>query len=191
MKYAKGDNKVVRRHMEAEHAKEMEEFLKNQANRGDKRVLEDFVIQSSKKSKPMGREERAQLTGLCAKWVTKNLRPIQIVEDEGFVKLMEFSNNLKAKVETPGRTAVSDCIRLLASQNREVIKQRIDSEADYFYATTDTWTSRSMKSFVSFTIHYVTKTFDQVSFNLEVKLFNGKHSGERIAAMLCSIMAKW
>ena len=58
----------------------------------------------------------------------------------------------------------------------------------FFCTTTDILTSRALKAFTAFTLHYLTVEFEMKSFTLEVKPFGGKHSGKNIAEELQAIL---
>ncbi len=49
----------------------------------------------------------------------------------------------------------------------------------------------SLSAFIDFIIHYLTKEFELVSWNLEVQKFEVKHSGERICEVLQKIIIDW
>ena len=188
LKYVKGDTKIIRRHMECIHAKDLKTFV---SGGSEKRLMNDFLLCSNKKMKRAGKSEEEELKRLCVSWITRSLRPIHIVEDGGLIQLVRYVNSLKSEVVLPRRTCISDSIRRVASDGRSRIKEKLQAECDYYCASTDIWTSRSTKSFIAFTVHFLTKNFDMVSLNLEVKAFGGKHSGERIAQMLSDIIMDW
>ncbi len=144
-----------------------------------------------KKMKAAGSSECEKMKDLCAKWIAKHHRPIQIVEDKGFIELVEFVNRLQNAVELPRRTSVIEHMRKKAAEGRIELKQRIKSEALFYCTTTDIWSSRALSAFIGFTIHYLTKEFELVSWNLEVQKFDGKHSGERICEVLQKLINDW
>ncbi|MCP4254838.1 MAG: hypothetical protein GY775_15825, partial [Candidatus Scalindua sp.] len=78
-----------------------------------------------------------------------------------------------------------------AAKGRIELKQRIKSEALFYCTTTDIWSSRALSAFIGFMIHYLTKEFELVSWNLEVQKFDGKHSGEGICEVLQKLINDW
>ncbi len=96
-----------------------------------------------------------KMKNLCASWIAKHYRPIQIGEDKGFIELVEFVNHLKNAVELPRRTSVTEHIREKAAKDRIELKQRFKSEALFYCTTTDIWSSRALSAFIGSTIHYL------------------------------------
>ncbi len=113
------------------------------------------------------------------------------MEDKGFIELVEFVNYLKNAVELPRRTCVAEHIREKAAKCRIELKKRIKSEALFYCTTTDVWSSRALSAFIGLTIHYLTKEFELVSWNLEVQKFEGKHSGDTICEVLQKMISEW
>ncbi len=95
----------------------------------EKRVMDNFGMRSYKKMEAAGSSECEKVEVLCGNWIAKHYRPIQIVEDKGFIELVEFVNHLKNAVELPRRTSVTEHIREKAAKCRIELKQRIKSEA--------------------------------------------------------------
>lgn len=74
---------------------------------------------------------------------------------------------------------------------REMLKKTIEKEMLYYSATTDIWTSCATESYISFTLHYVTESFEMQNWTIEIKGFSGKHTGEAIKESLLAIMCDW
>jgi hypothetical protein len=194
MKYTVNDSKVIRRHMHRAHSDEMMEY-KNKTTileKTKRKTMDDFLCATAKKPKTApGSTELKQLKALCVKWVSKNYRPIQIVEDDGLIELIHFANRMKNFAVLPGRTSLSEEIRETAEIKRTELKTILVKEAKFYCTTTDIWSSRSSSAFISLTMHYLTDDFTMKSWNLEVQKFGGKHSVERIAEMLDTSLAIW
>ncbi len=56
----------------------------------EKQMMSDFVMHSYKKINTAGSSEFEKAKDLCANWIAKHYRPIQIVEDKGFIELVKF-----------------------------------------------------------------------------------------------------
>ena len=64
-------------------------------------------------------------------------------------------------------------------------------EIEYFSATTDLWTSQANDPYLSYTIHFVNKEWNLVTFCLEtVPLFEDR-SGENLVEAISDIHANW
>ncbi len=131
----------------------------------EKRMMDNFVTRSCVEMKIAGASEFEKVKDLCANWIAKHYRPIQIVEEKGFIELVDFVNYLKNVVELPHRICVAEYIQEKAAKDRIGLKQRIKSEALFYCRTTGIWGSRALSAFIGFTIHYLTKEFELVSWN--------------------------
>ncbi len=58
-------------------------------------VMGNFVMHLYKKMKAAGSSECEKMKDLCANWIAKHYRPIQIVEDKYFIELVEFVNHYR------------------------------------------------------------------------------------------------
>ena len=191
LKYVANDSKILRRHMNNIHQKELMAF-EALHSKASKRVMTDFLSPTQKKTKSAaGYKEKQKLKMLCANWITKHCRSIQIVDDECFRDIIEYVNEMKNAVELPGRTCVAEEISKQAEQRRIALKEIIKKDAYFYCMTTDIWSSRSLTAFLSLTMHYLARDFTMKCWNLEVKKFGGKHTGQRIAEFLNNMLMHW
>lgn len=66
----------------------------------------------------------------------------------------------------------------------ERVRATLREEMQFFALTSDIWTSLAMDSFMSLTIHYLTKDFKMKEFTLMVRQLSGRHTGDSIRATL-------
>ena len=98
---------------------------------------------------------------------------------------------MQRKYEMKGRNTVASQTAALRDGLEEMMKKVIEVEADYVCITTDMWTSANGTSFISITLHYLTKDFTMKSFTLEVAPFTGAHTGDNIRDFIEGSMARW
>ena len=79
-------------------------------------------------------------------WIATSLRPFSIVEDSGFRDFVDFLSNLNKQFSIPGRRKVRDQIESYGELVRMKMQNKIDKDINYFSATTDIWSSRTMES---------------------------------------------
>ncbi|RLN88048.1 hypothetical protein BBJ28_00021855 [Nothophytophthora sp. Chile5] len=141
----------------------------------------------------IGTEKQAHSNLLLAKWIACSLRPISIVEDEGFRAYVNYVAGDLAGLElkVPSRTEVRGTIMTLAQELRSKLKERLVQDCCYYTLTTDIWTDRAQRSYIALTVHYVSEQFDPFSWTLEVQPFAGKHTGLAIAKAVETAMANW
>ncbi len=91
LNYIMSDSKVIRRHMNRVHSEDLLKYdaeIKSKMS-AEKRMMDNFVTHSYKKMKTAGSSEFEKVKDLCANWIAKHYRPMQIVEDKGFIELVE------------------------------------------------------------------------------------------------------
>lgn len=198
LRYVLSDSKIITRHMHRVHQKELNDFLKAKEEispetqpLSSEQSTNEEIINTHKRIKLLGNADQIKIMHLCTNWIAKHYRPIQIIEDEGFIELIEYVSSSKGSVSLPNRASLIEYIQLQASAYREQAKHQIRSEADFFCITTDILTSTTLSNLVSFTLHYLTRTFELRSWNLEIKTIDRKYSEQRISNMLDTICQDW
>lgn len=119
--------------------------------------------------------------------VVKDLQPFSIVEDVGFVTVV---NKLEPLYQVPSTKALAN-VMLNNKYNwirRDVINMIKDVE--HMSITTDIWTSDTNKSFLSVTSHFL---FNNVlsSRTLNATELPDSHTGEHISQRLEIIFCEW
>jgi hypothetical protein len=84
------------------------------------------------------------------------MRPLTLVDDPSFIKYVEFITGIVGGVEVaiPGRTALRETIRGIAHQKRASLATELERGCKYYSLTTDLWTDRGLRSFMSTTVHF-------------------------------------
>ncbi|POM71516.1 Hypothetical protein PHPALM_11909 [Phytophthora palmivora] len=82
------------------------------------------------------------------------------------------------------KTDAAGDLETTAAELRDTLKATIWLECVYYSASTNIWTSKSKRRFISFTLHYLDEDFKMHSWVLEVKLLPGKHDVHHIADAL-------
>ena len=96
------------------------------------------------------------ITQQIARMVAVDMQPFTIVEDQGFLELL---NMLVPSYEIPSRGTIADRVKLLYSQMESQLKQKL-SAINYVALTTNTWTSCHMEAFLGVTVDYVDREWN-------------------------------
>ncbi|KAF1331168.1 hypothetical protein FI667_g4418, partial [Globisporangium splendens] len=122
-----------------------------------------------------------------------SLRPISLVEDHGFIELLNFAATELGGVQLviPKRTQVRSEIVRLASELRSSLKIKLRESCLYFCISTDVWTDRGRRRYISLTLHFLDPDFNSNNWTLEVEHLPGKHTGELISSTLHTTMDRW
>lgn len=199
MEYTSGNSNTIRRHMQGEHLKFLQDYQKDEAARVEKEKkrkgsdLRNFynTAHPFKKHKNASDADNQRVKELAAEWIAGSYRPYSIVEDKGLIQLFEFVNNLNTTVKLPGRTSVTEQAGIMARNLRGELRKVIYKDCMYYSWTTDIWSSRALDAYMAFTLHYCKENFDLVQWTLEVKKFPGSHTGVKIAAELNAVIDEW
>ncbi|XP_071371643.1 E3 SUMO-protein ligase ZBED1-like [Centroberyx affinis] len=109
-----------------------------------------------------------------------DMRPINVVEGEGFRKLMK---TMEPDYTVPKRSSISHTLSLKYSDLRDQISTHVENSTALSF-TTDIWTSVSMEAYMAVTCHFITQEWELCAFVLETKLMEGSHTGVNIAQQL-------
>lgn len=106
-----------------------------------------------------------------------DMRPINLVEGEGFRKLIK---KMEHDYTVPNRSSISNALSLKYSDLRGQISALVGNSTALSF-TTDIWTSVSMEAYMAVTCHFITQEWELSAFVLETKAFELSHTGVNIA----------
>uniref|UniRef100_A0A1A8S693 Uncharacterized protein n=1 Tax=Nothobranchius rachovii TaxID=451742 RepID=A0A1A8S693_9TELE len=114
--------------------------------------------------------------------------PIYSVEKRGFNHLLKV---LDARYVVPSRKYFADvALPHLYNTTREKIRSELE-EMQFYSATTDLWSSRTMQPYLSLTAHYINTSWTLRSICLQTAYFPDNHTGEIIAHGLKDALSSW
>ena len=122
-----------------------------------------------------------------------DFQPFSIVEDYGFRSLVR---ELEPGYDMPSRTTFSRSVVPKMYQEEktklfEEIKSDLNTGVESLCFTSDTWSSRRHESYISFTVHYITETFEMKRHILGNYHFPGSPTSAAIKARLMEAMEEW
>lgn len=129
---------------------------------------------------PKNGNAQSKFVRLCAEWIALNGRPLSIVEDEGFRKIM---NHVAPKFNDISRQSVSKVLRQSESNVDKKISEEL-SGLDILCATTDVWTSENNDSYSSLTLSYIDDDWVYHSKLFSCSKINGRHTGKELSKFL-------
>ncbi|RLN95463.1 hypothetical protein BBJ28_00007602 [Nothophytophthora sp. Chile5] len=136
--------------------------------------------------------EIEQLNALVARWVCKHYHPFSITGDPELQELLQFAATLRKPVVLPTPSAVRASVESLSARTRLDLMHQLSSEVLFFSMATEVWTTAERDVFVSFSIHYLTTTFERRHFTLDVR----EHSSQQLShdakkEVLDALLARW
>ena len=133
------------------------------------------------------KEKISVINELVLGFIVRGQRPISIVEDDAFVDLLAY---LEPGYRCPGRTYFTDAIdakyKLVAARLTLLLADVTD-----ICITTDTWTSVATESYLTITVHYISKDWLMRSHVLGTMLLEERHTGENLSKWMLKMVRKF
>ena len=123
----------------------------------------------------------SQITELIADWLTENMRPLSVIGDSGFKRLLQF---LEPGFVVPSRTHLTSLIKARYGKAKAELRDVFKREAKTVAITSDAWTSKAVQSYQTYTGHFINREWQLLTFVLSTARFGGSHTGKRIAEQI-------
>ena len=121
-------------------------------------------------------------------FICKDRQPINIVEREGFRKLVR---TLDCRYEMPSRTHFSNSIiPELYTTTKASLRQRL-RKVSYFAGTTDLWSSVGLTPYLGYTIHFINEDWKLESIALSCSFMPEDHTAVNIADAMVETLTEW
>lgn len=113
--------------------------------------MNDFVSYTNTATLPHTSERVKKLTHAVCEMIARDIRPINIVDDAGFLNLLKVA---EPRYAVPCRsTILRNLSDLYTTEKRRIYG--IAASADYLCCTTDMWSSRTGDGYISLTCHFL------------------------------------
>jgi len=132
-------------------------------------------------------KRQEQITDSVVKFIAKDMLPLSIVDGVGFVELMK---KVSPNYEIPSRFTIKRRIQGLYQTEKHKVATEIQS-IDSIALTTDSWTSKSMESYISVTAHGITMDWNLVNYIVTSELIDERHTSIHLKDKLVDIMKEW
>lgn len=156
----------------------------------DQPTLNDFV----RRAEPLPEKRTEALHKKLAAMVALDLQPYSVVEDRGFKELMAEAVPNIYHLPSPA-TLSRALVPRMYDDTRKKVKAELSSAFERGTTavafTSDMWTSRANESYVSFTCHFLTPTFQMKRFTLNTRHMAASHSAGNIAGLLDEMCNEW
>ena len=148
-------------------------------------TMTDFAAKRAIKS--CGAAQSEAITSLLIGWVTTNMRPLSVLNDSGLQSLLQ---HLEPGYTVPSRTYVSTAIGKRHNEGKSELCALL-KEVPAVAITTDAWTSKAVRSFATYTVHFLNESWELQSFVLATRPMDGSHTAEHIAEHVKSIAVEF
>ena len=148
----------------------------------------ETVVERSAYYDPKGAQAK-ELNHAVAYFLAKDMQPLYTLEKPGFQKMIA---NLDPRYKLPSRKHFSQQeIPRLYNQVKETVVNPKLSQIDFFYGTTDLWTSKATHPYLSYTVHFIDSAWELHSICLETLPLFEDHTGENIIETINDILSNW
>ena len=118
-------------------------------------------------------QHTAAITNRIAEFMARDLRPLSVVDGDGFKQLVNY---LEPGYKVPSRTHVTNtCHKKLDSIKEKLLATLATGQ--YIAVTTDIWTSRATQAYITVTVHFVTDLWKMESKVLQAQELPECHTG--------------
>ena len=148
-------------------------------------TLDDFVKRVT--PLPQSSEKAKKLTRAICEMIARDIRPISIVNDIGFLNLLREA---EPRYSVPCRTTITRNLNDLYTSEKRRIRGVVAS-AEFVSCTTDMWSSRNGDGYISLTCHFITSDFKMCFHNLQTHHFPGTHDHATISQALTTAANDW
>ena len=177
-----GGTTNLRDHVSSKHP--LQYFPAGKTATGSKTTTLDGFVRPSKCS-----EARAKgITDRVSQMIVQDLRPIRLVECEGFRNLLSY---LEPGYTLPSRKQFSMEINHKFEACKDKLKKCLEAEALSMALTTDIWTSMATEEYMTVTAHYIDPNLKLQNFVLETLPFPERHTGVNVAEKLKGVGERW
>ena len=110
--------------------------------------------------------------------IVKDMRPLAIVEGEGFREMM---CKLHPGYTLPSRKYFTELMEKQYEATLDSVKSKIKSVSSKITLTTDAWTSIATEAYLGVTCHFITEDWKMSSYSLTTMPLEERHTAENIA----------
>ena len=121
-------------------------------------------------------DRAAKVTKLVCEMVARDLRPVSIVEGNGFRQLINY---LEPDYQVPSHTHITTVCHRMYQVERDRVKAELHDRHVGF--TSDIWMSASTQSYITITVHFIADKWELFSRVLLTREMEERHTGIRKA----------
>lgn len=173
---------AIQKHLKSYHVTAYESCVSNKS-----KSKQSTLTSSNYKLIPVSKEKAQSITIAIARFIATDMRPINLIEGPGFISLLSY---LEPSYKLPCRTTFANTVEnLYKSAKNDIIA--ILKEERSFGITFDYWQSIPLKSYLTLTIHFGSKSFNHYNYVLKTIEVSESHTGIITANNIQSILEEF
>uniref|UniRef100_A0A8C1N977 HAT C-terminal dimerisation domain-containing protein n=1 Tax=Cyprinus carpio TaxID=7962 RepID=A0A8C1N977_CYPCA len=148
-------------------------------------TMSEFV---QRRNPPCTPQQAAIVTDVILNMLVTDMRPMSMVEDEGFKKMV---GTLNPGYILPSRTHFTKLMERKYQEAFQKIKSAINTTNSRMALTTDIWTSVATEAYLGITCHYIGNDWKMTSVCLTTMPLEDRHTSTNIAEWLEEVAVKF
>ena len=180
-----GGTSNLKSHLEAKHPQEYRRLVNSEADKKKQKPQQSVLSHGT--LRVCGSQRAAAITDRVAAFVALDLRPLRVVEGTGFKQLMNY---IEPAYVVPSRTHITSICRKKYHAIKQEVSNSLESTTSVAL-TTDIWTSRTVQSYITVTVNFLTEDWILDSRVLVTHEMMERHTGVNIAECLREIVKDW
>ncbi|XP_051994042.1 E3 SUMO-protein ligase ZBED1-like [Xyrauchen texanus] len=177
-----GSTTVMHEHMKRKHVGVTDE---GETARKKQLTMSEFV---QRRNPPCTPQQAAIVTDAILSMLVTDMRPMAMVEDEGFKKMVSILN---PGYILPSRTHFTKLMERKYQEAFQKIKSAINTTNSRMALTTDIWTSVATEAYLGITCHYIGNDWKMTSVCLTTMPLEDRHTSTNIAEWLEEVAVKF
>ncbi|XP_063754006.1 E3 SUMO-protein ligase ZBED1-like [Eleginops maclovinus] len=141
-----------------------------------------------KNQAPCTPQEASVFTNSIVSMIVKDMRPLAIVEGEGF---REMVNTFHSGYTLPSRRHFTDLMEKKYVATMDKVKSEVKKSLSKLSLTTDAWTSLATEAYLGVTCHFINENWELTSFSLTTMPLEERHTAENIASWVEMVADKF
>lgn len=142
--------------------------------------LLQFISKTNVEKLPSSYKRACEITDSIVQWVAKDMRPLYIVSDPGFLSIM---NICEKRYTVPHQLTIENHMVKLYDMNCTMLVEVLEHTKSVSL-TTDCWTSFATDAYISITSHWLNSKWEQKSSVLQTRELKESHNSENLAKAL-------
>ncbi|KAL3980064.1 doublesex- and mab-3-related transcription factor 3 [Sarotherodon galilaeus] len=131
------------------------------------------------------------LTESILNMLVTDMRPLSMVDDQGFKEMIKQFNPDYHDNYLPGRSHFTKLMEKKYYATFEKVKQTLGGVKGFFTLTADVWTSRATEAYLGVSCHFLSEDWKMKSFILDTMPLEERHTGANIVTWMEEVLTKF
>ncbi|XP_059184868.1 zinc finger BED domain-containing protein 4-like [Centropristis striata] len=149
--------------------------------------MDDFVIKPASCTP----QQANVLTESILKMLVTDMRPLSMVDDEGFKEMIKQFNLDYHDNYLPGRSHFTTLMEKKYHATFDKVKETFRGVNSFLTLTADVWTSRATEAYLGVSCHFLTEDWKMKTLNLSTMPLEERHTGANIMTWMEEVLAKF